>query len=258
MHPILFKIGSVTVYTYGFCIAVGAILGFYYMYREGKKRYRISFDQSNSLFILLILAGIIGGKLFMIFEDPSYYFSNPKKLISGSGFVFYGSLLLTIPVMLWYFKKIKVPVLGMLDVMAIVTCIVHGCGRIGCFMAGCCYGIPTDSFIGVIFSDPYCQAEPLNTPLHPTQLYEATMIFGIMTFLLIRQAQRKFDGQIFLSYLMLYAFGRGIIELLRGDLQRGFIIEGILSNSQFISLIMIAIALYFYVRLKRISTLSSK
>jgi phosphatidylglycerol---prolipoprotein diacylglyceryl transferase len=258
MHPILFKIGSVTVYTYGFCIAVGAILGFYYMYREGKKRYGISFDQSNNLFILLILAGIIGGKLFMIFEDPSYYFSNPKKLISGSGFVFYGSLLLTIPVMLWYFKKIKAPVLGMLDVMAIVTCIVHGCGRIGCFMAGCCYGIPTDSFIGVIFSDPYCQAEPLNTPLHPTQLYEATMIFGIMTFLLIRQAQKKFEGQIFLSYLMLYAFGRGIIELLRGDLQRGFVIEGILSNSQFISLIMIAIALYFYVRLKRISTLSSK
>lgn len=258
MHPILFKIGSVTVYTYGFCIAVGAILGFYYMYREGKKRYGISFDQSNNLFILLILAGIIGGKLFMIFEDPSYYFSNPRKLISGSGFVFYGSLLLTIPVMLWYFKKIKAPVLGMLDVMAIVTCIVHGCGRIGCFMAGCCYGIPTDSFIGVIFSDPYCQAEPLNTPLHPTQLYEATMIFSIMTFLLIRQAKKKFDGQIFLTYLMLYAFGRGIIELLRGDLQRGFVIEGILSNSQFISLLVIALAAYFYVRLNRITTLSSK
>lgn len=258
MHPVLFKIGSITVYTYGFFIAVGAILGFYYMYREGKKRHEISFDQSNNLFILLILAGIIGGKLFMIFEDPSYYFANPKKLISGSGFVFYGSLLLTIPLMLWYFKKIKAPVLGMLDVMAIVTCIVHGSGRIGCFMAGCCYGIPTDSFIGVIFSDPYCQAEPLNTPLHPTQLYEATMIFSIMTFLLIRQSKKNFDGQIFLTYLILYAFGRSIVELLRGDLQRGFVVEGILSNSQFISLLVIAVAAYFYVRLNRIATLSSK
>jgi phosphatidylglycerol:prolipoprotein diacylglycerol transferase len=258
MHPVLFKFGSVTIYSYGFCIAVGAILGFFFMYREGKKRYSISFDQSNNLFILLILAGIIGGKLFLIFEDPSYYFSNPKKLISGSGFVFYGSLLLTIPVMIWYFKKIKAPVLGMLDVMAIVTCIVHGCGRIGCFMAGCCYGIPTDSFIGVMFTDPYCQAEPLNTPLHPTQLYEATMIFSILTFLLIRQSEKKFDGQQFLSYLMLYAFGRSILELFRGDLQRGFVIEGILSNSQLIAFLVIIVAGYFYVRFNRITTLSSK
>ena len=149
MHPILFKIGSFTIYTYGFCIAVGALLGFAFMYWQGKKQYGITFDQSNNLFILLVIAGVVGGKLFMIFEDPSLYFSQPKKLFSGSGFVFYGSLLTAIPVMLWYFRKIKVSVLGMLDVMAAVTCIVHGFGRVGCFMAGCCYGLPTDGFLSV-------------------------------------------------------------------------------------------------------------
>jgi phosphatidylglycerol---prolipoprotein diacylglyceryl transferase len=257
MHPILFKFGSYTVYSYGFCIAIGAILGFYYMYREGKKRFGMTFDQSNNLFILLVLAAIVGGKIFLIFEKPAYYFSSPIKLFSGSGFVFFGSLLLTIPVMLWYFKKIKVPVLGMLDVMAIVTCIVHGFGRIGCFMAGCCYGIPTDSFLGVMFTDPVCQAEPLHTPLHPTQLYEAAFIFILMAFLLLMQSKKKFNGQIFLTYLMLYSIGRSVLELFRGDIERGFIIKNILSNSQGIALIVITIACYFYVRLKRSSTLTS-
>jgi phosphatidylglycerol---prolipoprotein diacylglyceryl transferase len=257
MHPILFKFGSYTVYSYGFCIAIGAILGFYYMYREGKKRFGMTFDQSNNLFILLVLAAIVGGKIFLIFEKPAYYFSSPIKLFSGSGFVFFGSLLFTIPVMLWYFKKIKVPVLGMLDVMAIVTCIVHGFGRIGCFMAGCCYGIPTDSFLGVMFTDPVCQAEPLHTPLHPTQLYEAAFIFILMAFLLLMQSKKKFNGQIFLTYLMLYSIGRSVLELFRGDIERGFIIKNILSNSQGIALIVITIACYFYVRLKRSSTLTS-
>jgi len=255
MYPILYQSGSITIYSYGFCIAIGALLGFLYMYWQGKREFGLTFDQSNNLFIMLVLAGIIGGKLFLILEDPSLYLNHPGTLISGSGFVFYGSLLLAIPIMLWYFKRIQIPVLGMLDVMAIVTCIVHGCGRIGCFMAGCCHGIPTDSFFGVIFTDTKCQAEPLNVPLHPTQLYEATLIFSILIGLWLFRSYRIFHGQIFLLYLMNYAFGRGVLEFFRGDIQRGFIIKGILSNSQFISLVIIAAALFFYLRLKRKSNL---
>jgi phosphatidylglycerol:prolipoprotein diacylglycerol transferase len=134
MHPILFEAGKFTVYTYGFCIAMGAVLGGLYMYRQGKKQFGWTFDQANTLFVLLIVGGVVGGKLFVIFENPGYYLKNLKQLFSGSGFVFYGSLLTAIPIMLWYFRKNKIPVLAMLDVMAIVTCIVHGFGRIGCFM----------------------------------------------------------------------------------------------------------------------------
>jgi phosphatidylglycerol---prolipoprotein diacylglyceryl transferase len=255
MHPILFEVDSITIYTYGFCIALGALLGFGYMYWQGKKQFGLTFDQSNNLFIMLVVGGVVGGKLFLIFEEPSLYLSQPVKLLSGSGFVFYGSLLLAIPIMLWYFRRIKVPVLGMLDVMAMVTCIVHGFGRIGCFMAGCCYGIPTDSFLGVIFTDEKCQAEPLNTSLHPTQLYEAALIFSIMVALWLFKSKKKFDGQLFLLYLITYAFGRAVLELFRGDIQRGFIIEDILSNSQFISLMVISIAIFFYIRLNRKSNL---
>src|ERR1044071_9389195 len=99
MHPILFEAGPFTIYTYGFLIAVGCITSFTYMWRASK----MNFDQANTLFILLIAAGIIGGKLFLLFEDPSGYFHQPGRLFSSSGFVFYGSLLLCTPTMLLFF-----------------------------------------------------------------------------------------------------------------------------------------------------------
>ncbi|NOT74842.1 MAG: prolipoprotein diacylglyceryl transferase [Cyclobacteriaceae bacterium] len=247
MHPVLFEIGSYTIYTYGFCIAMGAVLGFIYMAWQGKKQFGITTDQSNTLFLIIVAGGIVGGKLFIIFEDFSYYTSNPLKLLSGNGFVFYGSLITCIPLMLWFFRKHKIPVWSMLDVMAVVICILHTCGRIGCFMAGCCYGKPTDGFFQVVFTSPVCQAEPLNTPLHPTQLYEAGYIVFILILLLIIKRRKQFEGQLFLIYLMLYAAGRAVIEIFRGDIERGFIIQDYLSNSQFISILLIAGALYFYV-----------
>jgi phosphatidylglycerol:prolipoprotein diacylglycerol transferase len=125
-------------------------------------------------------------------------------------------------------------------------------------MAGCCYGIPTDSFFGVIFTDGRCQAEPLNTSLHPTQLYEATLIFSLMAGLWLFKSSKKFDGQLFLIYLMVYAFGRGVLELFRGDIQRGFVIQDILSNSQFISLVVISLSIYFYVKLNRRANLKPR
>lgn len=251
MHPILFEVGGITIYTYGFFIALGALAAFSYMAWQSRREFGVTFDQSNNLFILLLAAGVIGGKFFMIFEDPSYYLSNPGKLFSGSGFVFYGSLLLCIPTMIWFFRRNKIPVLAMLDVMAVVTCIVHGFGRIGCFMAGCCYGHPTDSLWGVTFTDPQCHARPLGTPLHPTQLYEGGFVFILLTGLLVLKGRKKFDGQVFLVYLIAYACGRAVIELFRGDLARGFVVEDLISNSQFISLLMVLAAIYFYVKLKR-------
>ncbi|MBS1486798.1 MAG: prolipoprotein diacylglyceryl transferase [Bacteroidetes bacterium] len=254
MHPVLFKIGSLTIYTYGFFIALGAVLGGLFLWRQGKKQYRLTFDQANSLFLLLIIGGVVGGKVFLIFESPRYYFSHPAELFSQNGFVFYGSLLTDIPLMLWFFRKNKLPILGMLDIMAAVTCIVHGLGRIGCFNAGCCYGKPTTSWAGVIFTDTVCQAQPLNTPLHPTQLYEAILIFSILLIVLFIHRNKTFNGQAFLSYLILYAAGRAVIEQFRGDTQRGFVIENVLSISQFISILLIGIAIFFYVKLKRSAT----
>lgn len=250
MHPVLFQLGPTTVYSYGFFIAIGALLGFAYMVKQAKKQFGLTFDQCNTLFIFLLLAGFIGGKFFVLLESPTYLLA-PSKLLRGGGFVFYGSLLFAIPTMLWYFRRNKIPTLPMLDVMAAVTCIIHGLGRIGCFLAGCCYGKPSASSFGVVFSEPACLARPLNTVLYPTQLMEAAFIFCILSVLLVLRNRKNFNGQLFLIYLITYATGRFILELYRGDLQRGFVIPEVLSNSQFISLLVIGVAFYFYVRLCR-------
>jgi phosphatidylglycerol:prolipoprotein diacylglycerol transferase len=152
--------------------------------------------------------------------------------------------------MLLFFKKNNLPTLAMLDIMAIVTCIVHGFGRLGCFMAGCCYGLPSGNFLAVVFTDPVCQA-PLHTPIHPTQLYEATFIFCLIIALLFLKKRKSFDGQVFLVYLIGYACGRSIVELFRGDIERGFVIKDVISISQFISMLIIGTALVFYVKLNR-------
>lgn len=258
MHPVLFEAGSFTLYTYGFCIATGAILGGLYMAWQGKKQFGTTYEQSNTLFLLLVAGGIVGGKMFLILEDPSFYLSNATSLLSGNGFVFYGSLLTCVPIMLWFFKKHHIPVWAMLDVMAIVTCIVHGFGRLGCFMAGCCYGKPTDSSWSVIFTNPACQAQPLNTPLHPTQLYEAGLIFSILAFLIFLNTRKQFDGQLFLLYLLAYAAGRSVLELFRGDLNRGSILRKYLSNAQLVSLVVITGAAYFYGKLRKAKLLANQ
>jgi phosphatidylglycerol---prolipoprotein diacylglyceryl transferase len=249
MHPILFQLGEFYIYSYGFFIAVGAAAGFAYMARRGKTELGLTFDQANALFLLIFIAAFIGGKVFLFFEDMSYYVEHPTKLLTGRGFVFYGSFLFAIPVMLWFFAKNRLPVLQMLDIMAITTCLVHAFGRIGCFFAGCCHGIPTESWLGVTFTSEACYAEPLNVPLHPTQLYEAGFIFLLMISLLTLRNRKSFHGQLFFLYLMGYAIGRFIIEYFRGDLDRGFIIKDVLSHSQLISLlIFVSVAVLYFTR----------
>jgi phosphatidylglycerol:prolipoprotein diacylglycerol transferase len=264
MHPILFEFktpeflrflfpDTISIYSYGTMIALGALMGFAYTAWQGKKQLNIRFETTNELILLILIFSIIGGKFFVIFEDFKGFLSDPGSLFSNfsSGFVFYGSLLFAIPTMLIFFRVKKIPTLPMLDIMAITTCIVHGTGRIGCFLAGCCHGTPYDGLLSVVFTDPICKARPLNTPLHPTQLYSMILIYGIMIILLVMSGRKKFHGQIFLLYLILYSAGRMVLEVFRGDLSRGYLIQNHITNSQFISIIIIIVATYFYIKLRK-------
>lgn len=253
MHPELFSIGSFTIHTYGFMIMTGAVLGFIYMSHTVNKEMGISRDKIQNLAIIIILSAFIGGKVFFYLEEPSYYFHPISNMFKNfrTGFVFYGSLLFAIPATIWYFKKEKWPIWPMLDRLAITGCIIHLFGRMGCFFAGCCYGLPTESFLGITFTDEMSQAEPLHTPLHPTQLYEVALIGSILVILWMFKRHHRFEGRLFFIYVILYATGRGFTEMFRGDVRRGFIIEDVLSHSQFISLIIISVAIVFLILKER-------
>lgn len=253
MYPVLFDVGGIAVYSYGLLIAIGALAGVAYMAVQGRKEVGLTIDQANMLFMLIFVAAFAGGKFFLFFEDPEYYYKNPVKLLVGRGFVFYGSFLFAVPVMLWYFRYQKLPVYTMLDVMAITTCLVHAFGRIGCFLAGCCYGEPTSSALGVAFTSEVCFAKPLHTPLHPTQLYEAFFIFAVMGVLLFFRSRRKFHGQLFFFYLLAYAVGRFVIEYFRGDYSRGYVFDQYLSISQLVAVLIFIVVSFLYLRRSRMT-----
>lgn len=251
MHPEFFTFSlfgsSITLHYYGVLIAIGAFFGYLYLARAAKAELGIPTETIQGLARWIIIAAIVGGKLLFYLEKPAFYFGNPANMLNNfrTGFVFYGSLLFAVPAAIWYIRRHKVPVLPLLDRLAITSCIIHGFGRWGCFMAGCCYGLPTDHHFGVTFTDPLSKA-PLHESLHPTQLYEVSLITVILAILIMFKRHKRFEGQLFIVYVVLYAVGRSITELFRGDMSRGYIIDGLLTHSQFISILLVGMAIYFY------------
>jgi len=240
----LFNLQQVTIYTYAFCIVTGTLVAALYTKWRAKKELGLN-NLSNNFFYIIFIAGFIGGKLFYYLEKPIYFWNNPNLLLDNfsGGFVFYGSFVTIIPIVIWYLKKHKIAVLPMLDILGITTLIVHSIGRIGCFNAGCCYGSHTNSNFGIVFPTTH------NISVHPTQLYEAVILIILIVILLVIKTRQQFSGQIFLLYISFYAISRAIIELFRGD-NRGYVIENWISHSQFIALLILTTALFFYLKLK--------
>ena len=242
MHPILFRLGPLTIHTYGFLIAIGFLLGLWVALIQAKKE-GIPSDKMVDLAFYILLAAIIGSRLLFVLINLDHYLYNPIDIfkIWEGGLVFYGGVLLAVPAAIWYLKKNGLGVWSTADIFAPSIAIGHVFGRLGCFSAGCCYGKISQTLPwGIVFSDPDCLA-PTNVPLHPTQLYESAGEFLNFLLLIALRRHKSFDGELFMTYLLFYSVLRFIVEFFRGDVARGFIIGG-LSVSQGISIIMFAAA----------------
>ena len=136
------------------------------------------------------------------------------------------------------------PLWATCDVFAPGIALGHVIGRLGCLLAGCCYGKPTNVPWAITFTDPFAAANvgtPLNVPLHPTQVYEAGAELLILIFLIVTERKwRPYPGRTFWGYMLLYAISRFIIEFYRAD-ERGFVVG--LSTSQFISVVLAPLSL---------------
>ena len=265
MHPKLIQFNTpeflrwllpdqITIHSYGFFIALGILVGFIITLRMTRK-YGLDQDKLSNLFFWTIIAAFVGGKLFFFMEDLPRYMEDPRSMLrlSGGGFVFYGSLIFAVPVIVFWLRKHKVPVRPFLDVLAVVGPVVHSFGRIGCLMAGCCHGKVCHTWVGITFNHPDTLADPAHTALYPTQLFDIAVNLIILLVVLLLRKRKRFDGQLFLVYLMLYAIGRSIVEIYRGDEERGFVFDGLLSHSQFIAIIVVVISSYFWYRWTRSS-----
>ena len=184
----------------------------------------------------------------------SYFRSNPREILvlARSGGVFYGGLIGATLVAFWYIRRHQLPLWTTCDMFAPGIALGHVVGRLGCLMAGCCYGIPTTKPWGITFTDPFAAANvgtPLGVPLHPTQLYEAAAELLILGILLVTERKgRPYPGRTFWLYMLLYAITRFIIEFYRGD-ERGAV--GMFSTSQFISILLAPLAVGMLIYLSR-------
>jgi phosphatidylglycerol---prolipoprotein diacylglyceryl transferase len=231
MHPVLVKLGPLTVHTYGFMMAVGVGMALWFVYVQAKKAGLDAPAILDAAFYTIIVS-LLGAKLILFFSNVSLYLSSPKELFSlaRSGGVFQGGLTFGVIFALWYFRRKKIPTWKAGDLVGPALALGHGFGRIGCFSAGCCYGSECAEPWSVVFKNAYAHdltGIPLNVHLHPVQLYEAALNFlnFVVLFLVLRK--KRFDGQVFSLYIVNYSVIRFITEYFRGDHpDRAYFIRG--------------------------------
>jgi phosphatidylglycerol---prolipoprotein diacylglyceryl transferase len=253
VHPRLFEIGPFTVYTYGVMLAAAYLLGLQLAIYRSKKA-GLDSGRVLDLGVYLVIAALVGAKLLLLLVNFGYFGTNPREILvlARSGGVFYGGLIGATLVAFWYIRRHQLPLWTTCDMFAPGIALGHVIGRLGCLMAGCCYGLPTTRPWGITFTDPFAATNvgtPLNIPLHPTQVYEAGAELIILGLLLVTERKgRTFPGRTFWLYMLLYAISRFVIEFYRGD-ERGVIMG--LSTSQFISVILAPLSIVMLVILRR-------
>lgn len=251
VQPILFHIGSFPVHTYGalgsLAFLVGAGLSLWRAVQLGLDHNKIA-----DVIFWMAITSLLGARITFVLQNPGTVHDLAGLLdLRGGGLVFYGALVVGLPVGFLLMARYKLPAFAVWDLFGTAFPISHAISRVGCFAAGCCYGAPTDSSLGVTYPAEQTIA-PIGVPLHPAQLYEAATVFsiGILANLLYRY--RPFDGSIFLLYLGLYAAARPILEIFRGDAERGWFLPDLLGEtltwSQGMSAIfaIVAFAVFFY------------
>ncbi|MBC7385659.1 MAG: prolipoprotein diacylglyceryl transferase [Cryobacterium sp.] len=243
MHPLLFHVGSWPVHTYGFLIALGFVCAVQIIQYLAKKS-SLDAERVQDLVFSTLVVGFIGARIVYVLTRFSFFTDHPAEILKvwEGGLVFYGGPLLAIPYVVWFAKRYRLPIWRLGDALLPGLTVAHAFGRLGCLAAGCCYGRPTGNDYGIILNSELVDPEFRGIHLHPTQLYESAALFVLFAALLLIFRRRKFEGQVMLTYFMAYPIIRSIVELYRGDTIRGFVIDGVLSTSQFISLLVFVVA----------------
>jgi len=230
MYNDIVTIGPLTVHGYGLMIGIGIVaallVGDYRAKRKG-----LNGDLIYGLTLTTVVLGFLAAKILFIMTEWQNFVKNPMSYITGNGFVVFGGIMGG-AITIWGYCKIKkMSFLDYLDLMIPSVALAQGFGRIGCFLAGCCYGKETDSFLGITFTDSHFA--PNHVKLFPSQLVMAAGDFLIAAILLLYAKKNPSKGKTSALYLMLYSVGRFFVEFTRND-NRGFV--GALSTSQFIGI----------------------
>lgn len=234
MKSELFTIGPIVIHGYGLMIGIGFILCLFLGSRRANK-HGLSSDAIWDIAMYGIVFGFLGAKLLYVLVEFKAFMANPLSVIGSEGFVVYGGIIAGVLSAIVYCRKKKLVFLEYFDLAVPSIALAQGFGRIGCFLAGCCYGRETDSWIGVVF--PAGGQAPVGVKLLPTQLFSSAGDFLLVIILILYYKKAKHTGDVGALYMLLYGVGRFILEFFRADDRGG--VAG-LSTSQAISLVIVA------------------
>lgn len=251
MHPILFvlEIGASQrpVASYGVMLALGMVLGGILAVRAAQ---RAGIDGSDALAAVAIVSGsgLFGASALQLVVETARGVPLTDALQRG-GLTFYGAPIAGTLALVFAARWLRIPLGRFCDVVVPAVPVVHAMGRIGCFLAGCCYGRASDRPWSVSFTHPLAPAavEPIHR--HPVQLYEAGLLLLIALVFVVRPPARVGAGRRAVAYAAAYACVRLFTEMFRGDEDRGFVV-GPVSTSQAISLVVLALSSVHLARTK--------
>jgi phosphatidylglycerol:prolipoprotein diacylglycerol transferase len=256
MFPILFEIGPIKIGGYGVMLALSFLTAAYIMRKEFQRK-GFQPDWANTVVVLAAVTGIVGSRVYFIFEHFDDFLNDPLGLIfSGSGLTYYGGFIAAFVAVVILIRRLPAPTLQIGDIIAPLLLLGYGIGRIGCFLAGDGdYGPPSDLPWAMAFPNGLI---PTNIPVHPTPLYET--IISISFFLILWNLRKRHlpDGSMISGMLIFYGIERFITEFWRLNSK---ILWG-LSMAQLISLVSIAggivFGIYLFQRNKNDISVGSK
>jgi phosphatidylglycerol:prolipoprotein diacylglycerol transferase len=264
LHPVIWRItDTIAVKSYGVVIAVAFVLGIFLTARHARK-VGLKFNDFVDMGLWVFIAAIVGGRIFYILFHLRNYIEKPVAILQiwHGGLIFYGGLFAAVLTAIVFMRRRGIPVWLGGDLVAPQVALGYAVTRVGCFLNGCCFGKATSLPWGVEFP-PGCGAgqyiaklsfaaffsgqADVAIRLHPVQLYAAAANLVIFAVLLIAWRRRRFDGQIFWGYLILYAVYRFAIEFVRGDNQP-LVLH--LTAAQIMSVTLFACALVAWLNLR--------
>jgi len=266
MYPVLFRIGGLTITSFGVMMALSFLVGGWIASRE-LKRGGHDPDVAWDLVLYAAIAGVLGAKLYYLVLNWGDTLADPVgALTSRSGLVWYGGFIAAALVVAWRVKHLGLSILRTGDLVAPALAVGYAIGRMGCFLVGDDYGRPTALPWGVAFPEgaPPSTVEnlrgmfgvdiPADIPgnavltVHPTQLYEVAMALIIFAILWSMRKTPRNAGMLFAVYLALAGVERFIVEIFRAKDDR-FI--GPLTVAQLLSLALMVGGIALYLRLRR-------
>ncbi|MFH1653014.1 MAG: prolipoprotein diacylglyceryl transferase [Pseudomonadota bacterium] len=255
MRPVLFHLGSLDVPSFFLAVTVGALLATFFGARVARKE---GADEIAMLDfgIIAIIAGVIGARIFHIMvEEPMYYIDKPIRVFYfwQGGFVSLGAYIASLTGWLIYMKVKGLEKWRYLDIAVTAVPIIIFFVRIGCLLAGCCWGKPCDLPWAITFhnASSVVYSKVNNLPVHPTQVYNminALIMWGVVWF---SYKHRKFYGQVLCTFFIYYGITRFFIEFLRGDADRGLYFNNMVSTGQIVMILSFLTGIVLWLILRK-------